>query len=259
MSGNAGNSGGIVVENLSVELGGRRVLDSLGFHAPAGMVTGLIGPNGAGKTTVLRALLGLVPRRSGRVSLDGRALDGLDPRERARALAYLPQGCPVHWPLTVERLVSLGRLPHQDPWRRPRPEDAAAIEAAMRATDMLHLRDRPATELSGGERMRALLARALAGEAPVLLADEPVAALDPRHALSTMELFADLAARGRTIVLVLHDLGLAARFCGRLLLMDRGRMAAAGAPRSVLAPDLLAAVYGVRPRGDLTQSGFDAA
>lgn len=248
---------GITVQDLTVELTGRKVLDAVGFRAPAATVTGLIGPNGAGKTTVLRALLGLIPARSGAVTLDGRSLHALDLRARARALAYLPQGSPVHWPLTVERLVALGRLPHQEPWARPGPLDAAAINGALAATDMLHLRDRPVTALSGGERMRAFLARALAGEAPAMLADEPVAALDPRHALAVMQLFAGLAEQGRTIILVLHDLGLAARFCGHLVLMDGGRVAASGAPAEVLAPELLAAVYGVRARGELQQTGFD--
>lgn len=248
---------GIAVDNLTVELAGRKVLDSVSFRAPAATVTGLIGPNGAGKTTVLRALLGLIPARSGRVALDGVPLHSLDPCARARALSYLPQGSPVHWPLTVERLVALGRLPHQEPWARPDPRDRAAIDGALAATDMLHLKDRPVTALSGGERMRALLARALAGEAPAMLADEPVAALDPRHALAVMQLFAGLAEQGRTILLVLHDLGLAARFCGRLVLMDRGRVVASGPPEEVLAPELLASVYGVRPRGELQQSGFD--
>lgn len=250
---------GITVQDLAVDLAGRRVLDDVNFHAPAATVTGLIGPNGAGKTTVLRALLGLVPVRSGVVALDGRALGDFDFKARARALAYLPQGSPVHWPLTVERLVALGRLPHQEPWTRPGPADAAAIDGALAATDMVHLKDRPVTALSGGERMRALLARALAGAAPVMLADEPVAALDPGHALAAMQLFSGLAEQGRTIVLVLHDLALAARFCGHLVLMDRGRVAASGTPAEVLTPQRLAAVYGVRPRGELRDVGFDLA
>lgn len=247
------------VQNLNVTLGGAAVVRDLTMTAPAGMVTGIIGPNGAGKSSLLRAVLGLVPHQAARLLIGGRDLATLALRERARIIAYLPQGGAVHWPVTVERLVTLGRLPHQEPWAKPNVADARIITAAMTDADILHLKDRPVNRLSGGERMRVLLARMLATEAPVLLADEPVAALDPLHSLSAMSLLGQLAGRGRTVVVVLHDLALAARFCGHLVLMDQGRAAASGPPNDVLAPERLARVYGVRFRGDWTQCGFDFA
>jgi iron complex transport system ATP-binding protein len=183
-------------------------------------------------------------------------LDGRDaatnPRpERDRTIAYLPQGQTLHWPLTVERLVQLGRLPHLGPLSRVAEGDRDAIERAMARADVLNLRDRIATELSGGERARAMLARALAVEAPVLIADEPLAALDPLHQFEVMELLAAEAAAGRTVIAVLHDLALAARYCTRLLMLYGGRLVADGAPAAVLTPERLAAVYGIHAQVDL--------
>ncbi|MDA5193922.1 ABC transporter ATP-binding protein [Govanella unica] len=249
----------IAVDQLSVTLGARQVLEDVSFNAPRGVVTGLLGPNGAGKTTALRALLGLVPEARGHVLLGGVDIRSQAAAERARQMAYLPQGGVVHWPVDVETLVTLGRHPHRTSLGRLTAEDRAAIKRAMAETDVLHLRDRPVTQLSGGERMRALLARALATEARVLLADEPVAALDPLHVLSVMTLFERLAAEGRTVVVVLHDLALAARFCRHLVLLDNGRVAASGKPADVLTPKHLAAVYGVRLVGDLGAAQFDFA
>jgi iron complex transport system ATP-binding protein len=147
--------------------------------------------------------------------------------------------------LTVERLVSLGRLPHLAPFARPGRGDADAIARALARTDMLGLRDRPIDALSGGERARALLARALAVEAPVLLADEPLAALDPAHQIAVMRLLRAEADRGATVIAVLHDLTLAARHCDRLLLLNEGRLVGDGAPRDVLTTARLAVVYGI--------------
>lgn len=240
----------LTARQLGVSLGGHRVLDGIDASFAPGTLTGVIGPNGAGKSTLVRALTGLVPYTGG-VTLAGRDLAAIPRAERARAIAYLPQGQTLHWPLTVERLVQLGRLPHLGPLSRIAEADRAAIERAMASADVLDLRDRLATELSGGERARAMLARALAVEAPVLIADEPLAALDLLHQFEVMELLAAQARAGRTVIAVLHDLSMAARYCSRLLMLHRGRVAADDAPLSALTPERLATVYGVRVRVDM--------
>lgn len=236
--------GGLTVTGLTVRLGGHIVAQNVSLEAGAGAVTGLIGPNGAGKTTVLRAAAGLLPAE-GRVSLNATDLATLRAPDRARRVAYLPQEREVNWPLTVRNIVALGRLPHCRFGRALSPADAEAVQRAMRAADVGALADRPGNSLSGGEKARVLLARALAVEAPLLLADEPVAHLDPAHALRTMDALANAAALGTTVLVVLHDLTLAARFCSRLVLMAGGQIQAAGPPRQVLTRAHLAGSYGV--------------
>lgn len=233
-------------QNLTVALGGRAVIEAVDLTVAPGEIVALVGPNGAGKSTLVRALAGLLAPAAGSIRLDGAAAADLGPRERARRLSYLPQEPLLHWPMTVERLVALGRLPHLDAFRRPQPADAAAIEAALAATETAAFRHRPATQLSAGERARVLLARALATTAPLLLADEPVAALDPYHQLHVMELLAGQAAAGRSVVVVLHELTLAVRFCPRVVLLHAGRIVADGRPESVLSDANLAATYGVK-------------
>ncbi|HEX8447536.1 MAG TPA: ABC transporter ATP-binding protein [Sphingomonas sp.] len=235
----------IGIERLAVQLGGRRVLIDIDAMLPPGQLVGVIGPNGAGKSTLARAVLGLVPAAAGAVRIDGRDVAAMPAAARARTIAYLPQGQVLEWPLSVARLVALGRLPRLGPLSRIGAADRVAVDRAMARADVLALQDRTATELSGGERARALLARALAVEAPVLVADEPLTALDPGHQLQVMTLLAGLAREGMTVVVVLHDLAMAQRFCDRLLLLDAGRLAADGRPEAVLTPERLAAVYGV--------------
>jgi iron complex transport system ATP-binding protein len=227
---------------LSVAIGGRRVLHDVTLAMERGLI-GVLGPNGAGKSTLVRALLGLVPA-TGRVTVDGET--GLKRAEIARRIAYLPQGQQLHWPVSVERLVALGRLPHLAPFSRLGDVDRAAIERAMALADVAHLAQRPATELSGGERARALLARALAVEAPALIADEPLASLDPAHQLAGMALLRAQADAGMLVVAVLHDLALAARYCDRVVVLDHGEIVADGAPYEALGPELLAATFGIR-------------
>ena len=216
-----------------------------------GELIALVGPNGAGKSTLLRALAGLVGHR-GTVTWRGAALAQLDGRTRARTVAYLPQDPPVHWPLAARELVALGRLPHRAYGANENAADAAAVTAAMRETDTLGFAARSVSRLSVGERARVLLARALAVEAPVLLADEPIAMLDPYHQLEVLDtLRAYTAGRdlgsNRLVVVVLHDLGLAARFCDRVLLMDGGAVVGDGPPDEALGAEAIRAHYRVEP------------
>jgi iron complex transport system ATP-binding protein len=238
---------GLHGEGLEVRLNGHFLLQGVEFHLRPGEMLGLIGPNGAGKSTLLRLLAGLLPCATGRLRLDGEALDALAPENRARRVAYLAQNGPVHWPLPVERLVALGRLPHLPPWGRAAPRDREVIERVLADTDLLPLRRRPFDTLSGGERARALLARALAVEPEVLLADEPVAALDPAHQLEVMELLRRHCQGGGAVVVVLHDLPLAAHYCDRLQLLHRGAAVACDRPGAVLQADNLRRVYGLCP------------
>ena len=233
-------------EAVTVRKGGRGILDGVAIAATGGEVVGLIGPNGAGKTTLMRVLCRLQRPDAGAVFIADQDVRSLSRRGLARTVAYLAQGTECHWPLSVERVVALGRHPHLGPWQRPVAEDSRAINDAMREADVESLAARPLDTLSGGERARALLARALAVEAPAILADEPVAQLDSYHQLQIMEVFRGRAAAGAAVVLVLHDLSLAARFCDRLVLLCAGRLIAAGLPDKVLAPANLEAAYAIR-------------
>lgn len=238
------------LDRVGVTLGRRTVVRDVSTTFEPGTLTGIVGPNGAGKSSLARAMLALVPAE-GSILVDGEDVASMPRAELARRIAYLPQGQTLHWPLSVERLVGLGRLPHLGPMSRIGDADAAAIERAMARADVLSLRDRIATELSGGERARTLLARALAVEAPALIADEPLASLDPGHQLDVMELLRAEAAGGGLVIAVLHDLTMAARYCDRLVLIHDGALVAEGTPADVLTPANLAAVYGIEARVEL--------
>lgn len=228
------------VRDLRVERDGHRLLDGIELSLQPGQLLGLIGPNGAGKSSLLKAIAHLLPYR-GEISLEGVALASLSPRQRALRLAYLAQGDNGSWPLRLRDFVALGRLPH------PRgAANAQAIDEAIACMQLQALSERRIDQLSGGERARARLARALAVGCPLLLADEPVSALDPFHQLSVMQLLREQCAAGRSAIVVLHDLSLASRFCDQLVLLDRGRLVAFGAPRQVLTPKHLQEVYRVQ-------------
>ena len=231
--------------DVSIELAGETIVECANVDIKRGELALLLGPNGAGKTTLLRGLTGLLRARRGRIELDGRPLATFSARERARRIAYLPQGHSFHWPMSVAAVVALGRHPHADTFSALTAADRAAIAAALTATGIESWASRGVTSLSGGERARVALARALATQAPTLLADEPTLSLDPRHQLIVMELLAQAAHRGGAVLAVVHDLALAARFADRVLMMRDGRLVADGVPRNVLTPERIAAVFAV--------------
>ncbi len=240
----------IGAENISVSLGTHAAVRDVSVAIGAGELVGFVGPNGAGKTSLLRALLRLVPVDKGSILLKGRDITDDPPHKHARDLAYFPQGQAVAWPLTARRLIALGRVPHRSTWENLSLEDRAIIDHALEITDTTQFADRPVTELSGGERSRVLLARALAVNAGVLLVDEPTASLDPYHQLTTMEALKNATVAGTAVGVVLHDLNLAGRYCDRLCLMHEGEIVADGAPGDVLSDENLARVYRIGVRRD---------
>ncbi len=237
----------LTVKGLCVTRRHRRVLTDVGMQIGAGELVGLIGPNGAGKSTLMEAALGLIPF-SGYSSLAA-----LPQNRRARLAAYLPQSREIAWPVSVEDLIALGRIPW--PGGGTSPRDRAAIDAAIARMGLAPYRKRTALRLSGGEQTRALIARALAQDTPLLIADEPIAGLDPAQQLSCLRLFRDLAVEGRGLLVSLHDLGLAARFCSRLVLLAGGSVLADGPPDHVLSDHLMQQAFGIALRRIDTPDG----
>jgi len=229
----------LTLDRLTVTRSGCPVVDAATLRIGAGELVGLIGPNGAGKTTLMRGALGLLPH-AGHSSLTD-----LPPFARARHAAWLPQAREIAWPVTVETLVMLGRTPHLSAGQKPSFDDRDAVARALATMDLIGFENRPATALSGGEQARVLIARALAQDTPLILADEPVAGLDPGHQIATMTTFSGLAQGGKAVLVSLHDLGLAARHCTRLVLMHRGRIHADGPHDAVLTTANLAQVFGI--------------
>jgi ABC-type cobalamin/Fe3+-siderophores transport system ATPase subunit len=238
----------IHLDGVTVLYRERAALRDVGLHIDGGERVAVIGPNGAGKSTLLRAVAGLLRPATGTVELGGVPIEGLDRLAIARRLAVVPQLPTLPFATTVEEVVALGRLPHEHPVRGMRPGDRAAVAAAIDRVGVGHLLGRDARELSLGERQLVLLAMAVAQAAPVLVLDEPTVHLDLRHQVEVMELVADLNTRdGTTILVVLHDIGLAAHFFPRIVLLDGGRIVADGSPADVLAPDRIREVFGVDP------------
>ena len=234
------------VANLQVRRGQQAVIDDINLQLQPGEVLGVLGPNGAGKSTLLGALCGELAPSQGDVLLDGRLLADWHGPERARRLAVLPQVSTLGFAFRVEEVVGMGRLPHDSGLAR----DSEIIAAALHAADAEHLRGRSYLALSGGERQRVHLARVLAQLWPgepgtTLLLDEPTSALDPLHQHTTLQAVRAFADRGAAVLVILHDLNLAARYCDRILLLQQGRAHALGTPRQVLQPGALKAVFGL--------------
>ena len=219
-------------------------LEGVSMEAPAGRCTAVLGPNGSGKSTLLRILLGTLAPRGGTAEFDDRSLAAWSRPELARAVGVVPQGEDAAFPIAVRELVAMGRYPHLGPWRREGAADRRAVDEAMRRCDVADLAVRPFANLSGGERQRARVARALAQEPRALALDEPTAALDVSHEMAIWELLRHLARAGTTVLVVTHNLNLAARYADRLVLLHRGRVAAAGSPAQVLTRDTVERVYG---------------
>ena len=232
-------------DNLNVSIGGTKILSDASFAVNSSEVVALIGPNGAGKTTLLRAMIGLIKTDSGTVHFDDIEVKYNQQYRFAKDIAYLEQSSKSYWSLSVESIVMLGRIPHLGRWQRPSAADNEAVLNAMEVCDVLQFADRVVTTLSGGEQARVMLARTLATNPNFLLADEPVAGLDPAHQLDVMQKLRDLADSGAGIVVVMHDLTLASRYCDRMTLINEGRVTADGSSESVLSEQHLAKVYGI--------------
>jgi iron complex transport system ATP-binding protein len=232
-------------ESLSVDLAERAVLRDVSATFRPGRVTAILGPNGAGKSTLVRTAAALVVPSAGRVALDGQDVAMRDPRERARAIGYLPQDPAVHWNVPAAEIVALGRAAHRAPFASPAAEDRAAIDHALALTQTEALADRPIHQLSGGERARVLLARVLAGKPRWLLADEPLASLDPAHQIDLLDRLREVAAAGAGVVIVLHDLLQAGRAADDVLLLRDGGVLAFGPASEVLTAANLAAAYDI--------------
>lgn len=227
------------IRGAAARIGGRMVLEAADLRGDAGEIVGVIGPNGAGKTTLLRAALGLQPLAAGRAELGGRDVAGLTDPERAQRVGYLPQERKAAWNLAAETVASLGA-----PFAPPAEALALAREMLARV-GLKGLERRGVLDMSGGERARVLLARLLATRAPLLVADEPAAGLDPDAQLLVLDILRDAARRGTAVVVTLHDLTLAARFCDRLVALKGGRIVAEGAPQAVLSPECLRDTFGL--------------
>lgn len=244
----------VEIRNLSAGYGREDVLQNLSVSFPKGSITAVLGPNGCGKSTLLKSIIGLVPKVRGELLADGVSLSTLDTRQIARKIAYLPQTGRTP-DMTVGQLVLHGRFPYLNYPRRYRDADRQAAQAAMETLGLQALADTPLTQLSGGTLQKSRIAMALAQDAPVILMDEPLSFLDISHQLQLLELVRTLAQRGKTFVLVLHDLSLALRFADRILLMEQGRIFQTGTPEEILNSGALEQVFAVKVHTTQTPAG----
>jgi len=224
----------LLAEHISVTRGGRVILDDITLEAGSGEFVAVIGPNGAGKSTLLSVLAGLTASGRGEVSLDGKKFSHIPRKALAARRAYLPQNPVCEWPLSVERVVALGLTPQLPAFGGLPSQYGSAIDKALEACDLVSRRDQPVTTLSGGEFSRAMLARALVGEPDILIVDEPVTGLDPRHAMDCARRLSDYAAGGKLVIAALHDLTLAVRHAGRIVVLRDGRILGDGALTAAL-------------------------
>ena len=249
----------LLTRDLIVRAGKAMLVDRASIRLVPGELVALLGPNGAGKTSLLRAALGLEKRTLGLATLDGIDSEHLSPMQRARRVAYLPQQRPLAWPNTVRDVVALGRFAYGAAPGRLGADDAEAVDRAIERCDLAAFRNRQTDTLSGGELARVHCARAFAADAPLLVADEPVAALDPRHQFRIMDIIADFVANGGGALVVLHDIALAARYATRMVWMKDSRIIADGSPEETLTPGRLAEVYGVSAHVDGRSVTIDGA
>jgi iron complex transport system ATP-binding protein len=240
----------LVVDNLTVKAGDTKLVDQASFALRQGEFVALLGPNGAGKTSLIRASIGLQPAQGGLSLLGSNPVQDLSPAERARQVAYLPQIRPLAWPNAVRDVVSLGRFSHGAALGRLKGIDAEAVDRALESCGLSKLARRRTDTLSGGELARVHCARAFAAEAPLLIADEPIAALDPRQQFRILDLIRDYVDRGGGALVVLHDIQLAARYASRMIWMKDGRVAADGSPEETLTVARMKDIYGVTARID---------
>lgn len=247
---------GLQAERLVFRVAGRTLVGRVGFVCERGQFVALLGANGAGKSTLIRMLAGLARPAEGQVLLDGRPLQAIDRRELARRRAYIPQNARVEWPIAVERLVALGLMPHLPVFHDLNAAMWRKVEAALAQCDLAHKRGQPADTLSGGELARAMLARALVGDPDILIADEPLAGLDPRHAIEGMARLAALAHAGRLVVASVHDLTLAARYATHVAILREGRLTAFGPTAETLTPANIRMAFDVR--ASIHGTGADA-
>lgn len=231
----------LAATKLTIERGERAVVESVSTALEQGQITAICGPNGAGKSTLLMGLAGLLEPSGGMAALDETPLTTIPAQTRAKRIGFLPQSAEIAWDVSAENIVRLGRLPHRD-------KGDTAVEAAINALDLQEFRARPASQLSGGERARVLLARVLAGEPDWILADEPLAALDLAHQLNLLTHLRGAADAGKGVVLVLHDLSLAMNHADRVLVLGDGKCVADGPPRDALSDEVIANVWGVKTR-----------
>lgn len=230
---------------VCVRRGGRTILENVSMHAESGDFIAVIGANGAGKSTLLSILAGLLKPDSGGVLLDGVSIQALSGMKLARRRAYLPQNPRCEWPISVERLVALGLTPTLPAFGGLPVGFAAQITQALQICDLLEHRQQPATTLSGGELARAMLARALVADPDMLIVDEPIAGLDPKHALEIAWRLQGLAKSGKLVIASLHDLTLAGRYASRIFALSNGRVEGDGSTESTLTPDLIRSAFDV--------------
>lgn len=235
----------IHAEDISFSFGDTPVLESVSLAVTEGELVGLIGPNGAGKTTFLRLISGVLTPSQGTVTLDGDALDSLSTHEVGQRVAVVPQQTELSFDFSIRDVITMGRHPYQGRLERLQSADRSMVDRAMEQTETAYLADRPFSAISGGERKRVLIARAIAQDTPALLVDEPTASLDINHQVSVFELLRSLVAQDKAILAAVHDLNLAARYCDRLVLLAEGQIQASGTAESVLQSDRLRQAYGI--------------
>ncbi len=235
----------LVAQSLCIDAGAKRLVEGVSITLRGGELVAIIGENGAGKSSLMRCMAGYVRPSAGVVTVDGHDVMGMTSAARARAIGWLPQAMPLAWPVKVRDAVAIGRFAHGGLPERLSVADAAAVERVLAKCDLIDLAERSTARLSGGEIARVHLARTMVAEAAMLLADEPVAALDPRHRLAVMRLLRAEVDAGKAVGIVLHDLTLAGRFADRIVAMKEGRVLMDGTPSEVIAPDCIWALFGV--------------